>query len=653
MHVDELIGQTLGDYRIVERIGRGGMARVYRAYQASVNRDVAIKVIATDNVEAVDLEIYKERFEREARVVASLEHSHVLPIYDYGLTDSMTYIVMRLLSGGSLSDQLSSGPLSPHRAADIFRQVARGLDHAHSKGIIHRDLKPANIMFDSAGDAYLTDFGLAKWVEDSPALTQTGKIVGTPAYMSPEQLRGDPLDRRSDIYSMGIILYQMLTGVLPFDSTSGDVITIIYQHLEKPPPSPRGINPDLPPEVEAVVLRALAKEPEKRYDTIIEVANSLDLALGRTLPDSEISESVRAYIHNARRSADNRKPGWLIPLALVGSLALLLGLGSIIMNLSQPGRPATAVILVGEEGSAADIVPTHDEVLTAQQALGPNGFVAYVTCNQTSEYHATQAREMGDFAGQYELDYRVYDSDTDDYAQLTQIERARTDGAKALIICPLNPDLLQESLAAVDAANIPLVLLSQDLPSFGGVQVLGDEYLMGYKPGELAGQIIRDEMGGEARVVVLDYPDLPHIVRRADGLEAGVLAMAPEATIVGRYLGATPDFAAASVRQLIADGVEFDVIVSINDAGSFGAIRALEEAGIGPDEVFITSVDAEQLARRYILDGYYIRGSVDVGREKFSHEAIDSITKLLAGGTLPERILVPPGDVITAEMLAG
>jgi ribose transport system substrate-binding protein len=249
------------------------------------------------------------------------------------------------------------------------------------------------------------------------------------------------------------------------------------------------------------------------------------------------------------------------------------------------------------------------------------------------------------------LDYRVYDSNTDEYAQLTQIERARTDGAKALILCPLSPDLLRESLTSVQTAKIPLVLMSNDVPSYGGVLIVGDDYLMGYGPGALAGQIIQDEMNGEANVIILDYPDLPQIVLRADGIEAGIMSAAPDAHIVGRYRGATPEFAAASVRRLIEDGVKFEVIVSINDAGSFGAIRALEEAGIGPDEVFITSVDAEQLARRYIQDGYYIRGSVDVGREKFSRAAIDSITKLLAGGTIPERILVPPGEVITAESL--
>ena len=648
MHVDELIGQTLGDYQIIERIGRGGMARVYRAHQPSVNRDVAIKVIASDVVEAQDLQVFKERFAREAKVVASLEHSQILPIYDYGITENVTYIVMRLLRGGSLSDKLSDGPLPFNRISDIFRQVARGLAYAHSQGIIHRDLKPGNIMFSSTGDAYLTDFGLAKWVEDSAALTQSGKIVGTPAYMSPEQLRGDPVDQRADIYSMGIILYQMLTGELPFNSSSGDVITIIYQHLEKPPPAPRDINPDIPPEVEAVVLHALEKDPDHRFGNILEMADSLDIALGRKLPTTEQNALLWASKNRLRNSKAGKLPWLRLGLGLV-TILIVLGLAMLVMSLAQPAIIRKAVIQQGVEGPASEAVPSPDEIIVAQRALGDRGFIAYVTCNQTSEYHATQAREMGDFARAYGLAYSVYDSNTDPYEQLTQIERARTDGAKALILCPLDVDLLKESLTSVQQAQIPLVILSPDLSSYGGVLVVGDDYLTGFKAGELAGQIISEEMDGQADVVILDFPDLPYIVTRANGLEDGILSKAPQAHIVGRYRGATPQFGEESIHQLITDAVHFDVIASINDAGSFGAINALKAADIGPDEVFITSVDAEQLARRYIQQGYYMRGSVDVGREHFSHAVINSITRQLAGATMPERILVPPGDVITAD----
>ena len=641
--MDDMIGKQLGDYRVEERIGRGGMARVYRALQPSVNRRVAIKLIATELAAPDDLKVFRERFAREAKVIASLEHAHILPIYDYGIVDDTAYIVMRLLEGGSLSDQVVDGPIQMNRIGEIFSQIARGLAYAHSKGIMHRDLKPANILFASNGDAYLTDFGLAKWIEGSPALTQSGKIIGTPAYMAPEQLRGDPADHRADIYSMGIILYQMVTGELPFDTETGEVVSIIYQHLEKEPEPPRNLNPKIPEAVEKVILKALQKEPNKRYETVADMANALDRALGRTpasgIATAPVFSPVRQHQQRLRRFG-----------FLGAAIAVLVAVMAVSLLTNQPRTVPLPTILAGVEGKAEDIVPTSDQIEMARRNL-QNGFIAYITCNQTSEYHATQAREMGDFARRYGLAYRVYDSNTDEYLQVTLIERARTDGARAIIICPLDPELLEQPLSSVDEADLPIVVMSQDLPSFGGIHMIGDEYGMGFRPGQLAGKIIAEEMGGKADVIVLDFPDLPHVVIRADGLEDGVLSEAPEANIIGRFLGATPDFAEESVSKLLEEGVHFDVIVSINDAGSFGAIEALEAADIPPDEVVITSVDAEQLALRYIREGHYMRGTVEIGRERFSRTAIDAITLQLAGGTLPEHVLVPPGDVITAETL--
>jgi ribose transport system substrate-binding protein len=379
-----------------------------------------------------------------------------------------------------------------------------------------------------------------------------------------------------------------------------------------------------------------------------EMVNALDRALGR-IPSTSDNISTPPVLIDLNRPWSSRRLRQFAPLAIILGLFAILMVVSVLTNL--PRAIPLPMIKIGVEGSAADIVPTSDEIDRARRALG-DGFIAYVTCNQTSEYHATQAREMGDFAHQYGLDYRVYDSDTDEYQQITQIERARTDGAKAIILCPLDADLLDKPMQSVDEANLPLVMLSQDLPTYGGVEVVGDEFEMGYRPGKLAGKIITDEMGGKADVIILDYPDLPNLVIRANGLEAGILEEAPDAHIIGRYRGATPDFGRESVSKLLADGVHFDVIASINDAGSFGAIEALENAGIPPKDVVITSVDAEQLALRYIREGHYMRGTVEIGREQFSRAAIDAITKQLAGSTLPERILVPPGDVITAETLA-
>jgi ribose transport system substrate-binding protein len=319
-------------------------------------------------------------------------------------------------------------------------------------------------------------------------------------------------------------------------------------------------------------------------------------------------------------------------------------------------RPAQAVyarpnVLDDVEGGPQDTQPIEAEIERARERMGEEGFIAYVACAQASEYHITQAREMRDLARSYGLDLRIYDSEADGYQQVTQIERARIEGAVGLIVCPLNGDLLQGPLSSVQDAGMPLVLFGVLDNTYGGV-LLGSssgQYAMGQTAGRLAGEMIRDEMGGQAEVIILDFPSRPDIVERADGLEAGVLENAPGAYIVGRFLGATRENGYETVSQIIADGVSFDVILSINDAGALGAIRALEAARIRPDEVIITSIDGEQLALEYIRNCYYIRGSLYVGRRETGEYLVNIIVRLLGGGALPETVLRPMGEMITHQ----
>lgn len=664
---DELIGRQIGEFRIEARIGQGAMAVVYRAHQPSVNRQVALKVIRLDQGAQDE---FRRRFAREAEMIARLEHLHILPIYAYGIQDGLAYLAMRLLRGGSLSDLMRREPPSLERAVDIFTQVASGLAYAHSQGVIHRDLKPSNIMLDDAGNAYLTDFGLAKFAEDSAELTRSGIIVGTPAYMSPEQLRGEPLDHRSDIYSLGVILYSLVVGRLPFDTGSSDLISIIYQHLERPPIPPTQINPAIPPGVEAVILRALQKDRRDRFDSAGAMARALNEALGRPISSTDSLPLPRPprliEMSGASRMVYSRPNFYLFAgagLLAVTALIAFLIVQNILVN-NQLAAAATAqvetavavawtptplpapTVLPGVSAPAADIEPTRDEVALARQRLGANGFIGYIACTLDSEYHAGLARELRDLAALDELELRVYDSQADPYAQITQIERARTDGARALIVCPLDPSLLEDTLSSAQALNLPLVLFAGAMPSYGGVLVNGDNYELGLEPGRLAGRIIRDEMGGQADVIILDFPDLPDIVRRADGIEDGIREFAPQANIIGRFLGATRDYGKATVAKLLADGVKFNVIVSINDAGSFGAIDALREAGFSPDSVVITSVDAEALALQYIRDGYFMRGSLQSARGAAARALMNAMLKLLAGATIPERVIAPPGEMI-------
>ncbi|MBZ0269991.1 serine/threonine protein kinase, partial [bacterium] len=234
MDTDNLIGMQFGDFLIRERIGRGGMASVYRAHQGSVGREVALKIIPLGRAGLID-ETFQRRFAREAKLIASLEHIHILPVYDYGITEDAAYLAMRLLRGGTLADRLHDGPLDTETAAELFHQLASGLHYAHRKGVIHRDLKPSNILLDDSGNVLLADFGLAKLAGENVDATRSGTVVGTPAYMSPEQATGRPVDQRSDVYSAGLVLYEMLTGRPPFDGPHADVVAVLFRHIHEEP----------------------------------------------------------------------------------------------------------------------------------------------------------------------------------------------------------------------------------------------------------------------------------------------------------------------------------------------------------------------------------------------------------------------------------
>ena len=265
----DLVGTTLGNYQIIQEIGRGGMAVVYRAFQPSLRRYVAIKVLP--EYLQVDPE-FVARFQREARAAAQLSHPNVVTIYDVGEQAGVHYIAMEYLEGGSLLDRLARGPLRSGEALQIVEQVGSALDFAHSHGLIHRDIKPANILFSADNRPKVTDFGIAR-AGDTSRLTRAGTMLGTPEYMSPEQAEGRPVDYRADLYALGVILYEMLTGRVPFHADTPHAI--VYALIHQPPPPPRQLRPDLPPAVEAVLLKALAKRPNDRFQRGADMATAL------------------------------------------------------------------------------------------------------------------------------------------------------------------------------------------------------------------------------------------------------------------------------------------------------------------------------------------------------------------------------------------
>lgn len=271
MNTPNLIGATLGPYHILREIGRGGMAVVYEAYQGNLARPVAIKMLLPHF--SAD-PAFVQRFLREARSAAALSHPNIVTIYDVVEQDGQYFIAMQLAPGVSLKKLLEqTGRLPLARAQRIINQVASALDHAHAKGLVHRDVKPDNIIVGSDDHAILTDFGLAKAAERDAALTAMGATVGTPEYMSPEQAKGQMVGPASDIYSLGVVLYEMLTGRRPF--TASDTSALLYLHVHETPPPIQVRALDLSPKAQAVLDRALAKQPEQRYRSAGELAAAL------------------------------------------------------------------------------------------------------------------------------------------------------------------------------------------------------------------------------------------------------------------------------------------------------------------------------------------------------------------------------------------
>jgi serine/threonine-protein kinase len=333
---EDLVGKTIGKYELHERIGRGGMAEVYKAYHASLDRYVAVKILHPFLSEDPE---FKERFEREARNVAQLRHPNIVQVYDFDVEPQrmLYYMVMEYINGPTLRNRLmqlrfEGENFTTSEAIRITRDLASALAYAHSRGMVHRDIKPANIMIDSDGRVVLTDFGIARIVS-GPNMTASGSMVGTPAYMSPEQGLGQPGDHRSDIYSLGVVLYQLVTGTIPYDADTP--IAIILKHVNDPLPPPSSINPEIPEGLERILYKALAKSPEERYQNIEEMALHLDnldaastLIIPASVPTPQVEEVAEPELESYAPPLQTRAPlhgcaGWLLAstVALMAAVA--------------------------------------------------------------------------------------------------------------------------------------------------------------------------------------------------------------------------------------------------------------------------------------------------------------------------------------------
>jgi serine/threonine protein kinase len=353
----------IAGYRIEARVGRGGMGEVYRAVQLNLGRRVALKVLAP---ELADDDVFRRRFLRESRIAASIDHPSIIPIYETGEDGGLLYIAMRYVDGLDLATVLErEGRLEPARAVAIMAQVASALDAAHARGLVHRDVKPANILLAAGpdGHCYLCDFGLIKQVgteQAMSALTATDQFVGTIPYVAPEQIEGRDLDGRTDVYSLGCVLFQCLTGSAPFEGAND--VEVVFAHLREPPPPLSGRAPDLPPSMDPVVARAMAKAKEDRWPTCSSLVTALTTqiqTMGAAPPADDATRSMVLPPTPVPSSApssgpsDRVEPAASNPAPATDPAPLARPTGTPVSARSASGPPVGERTEPGEDGPAA------------------------------------------------------------------------------------------------------------------------------------------------------------------------------------------------------------------------------------------------------------------------------------------------------------
>lgn len=636
----QLNAKMIGRYVIEAKLEQGGMAEVYRAYDPQFKRQVAIKVLPAYLIEMDPT--FTARFRREAETIASLEHPAIVPVYDFGETEGRPYLVMRLMTGGSLKERLEKGRMSLREASELLSRLAPGIDKAHAKGIIHRDIKPGNILFDEEGYPYLADFGIVKLRESASTLTGTAATIGTPAYMSPEQGLGkSDIDGRSDIYSLGAILYQMLTAKLPFnaDTPTGQIMC----HINQPVPDIRDVLPGTSELLQELIARVMAKKPEDRYSTVGELTKALERVLAsqetvqkpvktsapesfetvaavstpvQPLPspqtviapaDSHQGLSFENMAPPQRKRGSGLKTG--IILGIVAALLLVCALGgtgvyALVRSMMAAQPPNTQVAenpVIVEAATATSAVsielqPTEAVIIPATNTpLPPKpdikvGLVTDVGGVNDKSFNQSAWDGVRKAAMEYHFEANYIESkQPTDYEK--NIDQLATEGYDVIITV----GFLMGDATAVKARQYPeiqfAIIDNAYYPTQGSI-ACGGEFRNCYSDGGLTNvtslMFQEDEVGFLAGVLAggmtqtgtvcsVSGMEIPPVVRYVTGYQSGALWINPDVTALNVYIPSFTDPARGKEVGTSMIGQGCDVIFAVGGNTGNGGLLAASE----------------------------------------------------------------------------
>ncbi len=476
------IGENVGPYRIIEQLGQGGMATVYKAYHASLDRYVALKVLHPAFHQDKS---FTTRFQREARVVARLEHPHIVPIYDYSEHEARPYLVMKYIEGDTLKARLNEGPLTSNEIENVVTSIGAALAYAHKQGILHRDIKPSNVMIAADGVMYLADFGLARIAEAGESTMSSDSIMGTPQYISPEQAMGKKdLDAGTDIYSFGVMLYEMVVGQVPFSADTP--FSIIHDHIYTPLPLPQKVNPNVPEQVQRVLLKALAKDRLDRYETTEDLVKAFKdawtesgipmqgttitmhtatLKNGQTT-GSKSQSAAPAGATAAAKSPDRKRSPWMwVGIGVVILLCCIVALVAVRNNnRATPSANPTAAATHASVTQPPAISPPPDSLSTPEDGGGLPPFNPQNDSPEVTAARGLVEKNPNDPEAHLQLAFALWDSNQTRPAmdELTQALNLAGPGNKDFLLKAAQEFKAREAWGAAASVYLRLALLYRD-----------------------------------------------------------------------------------------------------------------------------------------------------------------------------------------------